>query len=194
MRFTPTEKKDWLQSIKLNEDYQKFNDEQLSSIYETMVEEANRGMIAAAALGGKWEPGDPDYNLLKARNISNVPAERLVQVFKELYSKYEKNVRNMFNDSRTELSITPQQIAEALHRYRLDEYATQIYILFGGLYAGCAKNISTVIQDVKRWGAAYRMADELNVDVSEIEPQKALEYYKTNAIMNKLNFLDNGND
>ncbi|WP_234059296.1 hypothetical protein [Bacteroides fragilis] len=178
MKFTPTEKNDWLQSIKLNEDYQKFNDEQLSSIYEAMVEEANRGMIAAAALGGKWEPGEPDYNLLKAKNISNAPAERLVQVFKELYSEYEKNLRNMFNDSRTELSISPQQVAEALHRYGLDEYASQVYILFGGMYAGCAYNIKNVIQDVKGWVAAYRMADELNVNVSEIEPLKALEYYK----------------
>lgn len=48
MKFTPTKKENWLESIKLNEDYQKFNDEQLSSIYEAMVEEANRGMIAAA--------------------------------------------------------------------------------------------------------------------------------------------------
>lgn len=179
MKFTPTKKENWLESIKLNEDYQKFNDEQLSSIYEAMVEEANRGMIAAAALGGKWEPGEPDYNLLKAKNISNAPAERLVQVFKELYSEYEKNLRNMFNDSRTELSISPQQVAETLHRYGLDEYASQVYILFGGMYAGCAYNIKNVIQDVKGWVAAYRMADELNVNVSEIEPLKALEYYKS---------------
>ena len=178
MKFTPTKKEDWLQS-KLNEDYQQFDDSQLSAIYETMVEEANRGMIAAAALGGKWEPGEPDYNLLKAKNISSAPAERLVRVFKELYSEYEKNLRNMFNDSRTELSISPQQVAEALHRYGLDEYASQVYILFGGMYAGCAKSISTVIQDVKGWVAAYRMADEMGVNVSEIEPQKALEYFKT---------------
>ena len=84
----------------------------------------------------------------------------------------------MFNDSSTTLSITPQQVAEALHRYRMDEYATQIYILFGGMYAGCAYNIKDVIQYVKGWVAAYRMADELGIDVSEIEPQKALEYYK----------------
>lgn len=178
MKFTPTKKEDWLQSIKLNEDYQQFDDSQLSAIYEQMVEEANRGMIAAAALGGKWEPGEPDYSLLKTKNISNVPAERLVRVFKELYAEYEKNVRNMFDDSKTELSITPKQIVEALHCYGLDEYATQIYILFGGMYAGCAKNISTVIQDVKGLVAAYRMADELGVDVADIEPGKALEYYQ----------------
>lgn len=71
MKFTPTKKEDWLQSIKSNEDYLKFNDEQLSSIYEIMVEEANRGMISAAALGGKWEPGEPDYKLLKTNKTRN---------------------------------------------------------------------------------------------------------------------------
>lgn len=178
MKFTPTEKNDWLQSIKLNEDYQKFNDEQLSSIYETMVEDANRGMIAAAALGGKWEPCEPDYNLLKTKNISNAPAERLVQVFKELYSEYEKNLRNMFNDSSTTLSITPKQVVEVLHRQGLEEYASQIYILFGGLYAGCAGNVGGVIQEVNAWVSAYRMADELGINISDIDPKKALEYYE----------------
>lgn len=177
MRFTPTVKEDWVQSIKLNEDYQKFNDDQLSGIYDTMTEEANRGMIAAAALGGKWEPGEPDYSLLKTRNISDAPIERLMQVFKKLYSEYERNLRNMFNDSSTTLSITPQQVAEALHRQGLEEYATQIYILFGGMYAGCADNIGNVIREVNTWVAAYRMADELGIDISEIDPEKALEYY-----------------
>lgn len=62
MRFTPTKKEDWLQSIKLNEEYQRFNDIQLSAIYERMVAESAIGMVAAAALGGKWESGEPDYN------------------------------------------------------------------------------------------------------------------------------------
>lgn len=66
MRFTPTKKEDWLQSIKLNEEYQHLNDGQLSTIYEKMVEEAAFGMVAAAALGGKWEPGEPDYSQLEA--------------------------------------------------------------------------------------------------------------------------------
>lgn len=179
MRFTPTKKEDWLLSIKLNEEYKLFDDSQLSAIYEQMVEEAIKGTVAAAALGGKWEQGEPDYSLLKQRNISNAPEDKLAQVFKELYAEYEKNLRNMFNDSRTELSITPKQVVETLHRYGLEEYATQVYILFGGMYAGCAKNISTVIQDVKGLVAAYRMADELDFDVAEIEPDKALEYYQS---------------
>lgn len=174
MKFTPTEKNDWLQSIKLNEDYQMFSNEQLSSIYKTMVEEANRGMIAAAALGGKWEPGEPDYNLLKAKNISNAPAERLVQVFKKLYSEYEKNLRNMFNESNIELSITPKQVVEVLHRQGLEEYATQVYILFGGLYAGCAGNVGNVIQEVNSWVSAFRMTDELGIDISDIDPKKSI--------------------
>ena len=65
MRFTPTKKEDWLQSIKLNEEYKRFTDSQLSAIYDKMAGEAAKGMVAAAALGGKWEPGEPDYSLLK---------------------------------------------------------------------------------------------------------------------------------
>lgn len=182
MKFTPTKREDWLQSIKSNEDYQRFNDSQLSSIYETMVEEANKGMIAAAALGGKWEPGDPDYSLLKPirkSHISDAPTEELIQVFKELYGEYEKNIRAMFTDSSTELSITPQQVVEALYHRGLGEYATQVYILFGGMYIGCSHDVKNVIQTVKGLVTSYRMADELGVDVSAIEPQKALEYYNT---------------
>lgn len=181
MRFTPTRKENWIESIKLNQDYQRFSNEKLSAIYETMVEEANKGMIAAAALGGKWEPGEPDYSLLpvKTKNTGNVPVERFAKVFMELYAEYEKNLLNMFNDSSTELSITPKQVVGMLHRYELDEYATQVYILFGGMYAGCAFNINNVIEDVKGWVAAYRMADELSIDIKEIDPQKAIEYYQT---------------
>lgn len=178
MRFTPTKKEDWLQSIKLNEEYQHFTDSQLSAIYDKMVEEAAFGMVAAAALGGKWEPGEPDYSQLEARkNTLNTPAEGLMQVFKELYGEYEKNIRTMFTDSSTVLSITPQQVVEVLHRHGLEKYATQVYILFGGMYIGCAHDVKNVIQTVKGLVASYRMADELGVDVSEIEPQKALEYY-----------------
>ena len=182
MKFKPTEKEDWIESIKLNQDYQSFSNEELSAIYATMVEEANKGMIAAAALGGKWEQGEPDYSLLKTfkqKKISNDPTNNIAQVLKGLYAEYKKNLLNMFNDSKADLSITPQQVVEALYHHGLENYATQIYILFGGMYAGCAYNINTVIQEVKGLVAAYHMAEDLNVEVSEIEPQKALEYYQT---------------
>ncbi|MEG1565068.1 MAG: hypothetical protein RR365_15325 [Bacteroides sp.] len=63
MKFTPKKKEDWLQSIKGNEELKQLNDSKLSAIYETMVEEAAKGMIAAAALGGKWEAGEPDCQI-----------------------------------------------------------------------------------------------------------------------------------
>lgn len=189
MRFTPVKKEDWLRSIKLNKEYQHFSDSQLSVFYEQMVEEATKGMVAASALGGKWTQGVPDYSLLetvkkedlpkKMDNLLNATTEELIQVFGEVYGEYEKNIRAMFVDSSTNLSITPQQIVEALHKRGLSKCATQIYILFGGIYIGCAHDVKSVIQTVKGLVAAYRMADELGVDVSEIEPQKALEYYNT---------------
>lgn len=111
------------------------------------------------------------------RNLLKLPNETIGLIFRELYTEYEKNLRNMFNDPKIELSITPQQVVEALHRQRLEEYATQIYILFGGIYAGCAGNVGNVIHEVNAWVAAYRMADEFDVDISEVDPEKALEYY-----------------
>lgn len=111
------------------------------------------------------------------RNLLELPNETIGLIFRELFTEYEGNIRNMFNDSSTTLSITPQRVVEALHRQGLEEYATQVYILFGGMYAGCADNIGNVIREVNAWVAAYRMADELGIDISEIDPEKALEYY-----------------
>lgn len=109
-------------------------------------------------------------------NILDLPNETLGLIFRELYTPYEKDVRTMF-DNNKELSITPRQVVEVLHRHGLEEYASQIYIFFGGIYAGCAYNIGGVMQEIKGLVAAYKMADELGVDVSEMDPNKALEYY-----------------
>lgn len=181
MNFIAKSKSEWIEFAKQHANFQEFSNDQLSEIYDGMLLEAHRGIIAANALGGKWDANsEPDYDKPltdKVDNISNAPAYQLIQVFKELYADYEKNMRNMFNDSSTDLSITPKQIAEVLYRHGLEDYAPQVYIFFGAMYAGCAYNISTVLQDVKGWVAAFRMADELNVPVSEINPQKALEYY-----------------
>lgn len=110
-------------------------------------------------------------------NILSLPDDIIGKVIKELYAEYEKSLRNMFTDSTPQLSITPRQVVEVLHRHGLVEYATQVYILFGGLYLGCAGNVCNVIQEVNAWSSAYRMADELGIDVSEIDPIKSLEYY-----------------
>lgn len=111
-------------------------------------------------------------------NILSLPDDIVGKVIKELYAEYEKNLRNMFSNAKSELSITPRQVVEVLHRHDLEEYATQVYILFGGLYAGCAGNVGGVIQEVNAWVSAYRMADELGINISDIDPKKALEYYE----------------
>ncbi len=184
MRFTPVKKEDWLRSIKLNKEYQHFSDSQLSVFYDKMVEEAINGMVAANALGGKWEQGIPDYSVLKTLNkkvdnILNATTEELVEVFREVYGEYDKNLRDMLQDVSLDLCITPKQIVGALHKRGLSKYASQIYMLFGGMYMGCSNDVKNCIPTANGWVSAYRMADELDTDVSEIDPQKALEYYNT---------------
>lgn len=110
-------------------------------------------------------------------NILSLPDNVVGKIIKELYAEYEMHLRNMFDDSLSKLSIIPKQVVDIMHRYGLEEYATQVYILFGGMYAGCAGNVGNVIHEVNAWVAAYRMADEFDVDISEVDPEKALEYY-----------------
>lgn len=112
-------------------------------------------------------------------NILSLPDDMIGRVFRELYATYEKNIRNMFEDSSLELSITPQQVVEVFHRCELGEYAVQFYMAFYGVFLGVQGKLSKeVFSEVKGLAAAYRMADELNIDPMEINPQKALEYYQ----------------
>lgn len=110
-------------------------------------------------------------------NMLSLSDEVIGKIIRELYTEYEINLRNMFNDSTTELLISPRLVVDVLHRHGLEEYASQIYILFGGLYAGCAGQVGNVLHEVNTWVAAYRMANELDVNVSEVDLEKALEYY-----------------
>ena len=112
-------------------------------------------------------------------SILSLPNETIGSVLRELYAPYEKNLRNMFNDSNTEFPITPKQVVEAFRSHGLEEYAIQFYVAFYGFFLGIRnKKASETYQEVKSLIAAYRMADELGVNVSEIDPEKALEYYK----------------
>lgn len=113
------------------------------------------------------------------KNILSLPDETIGSILKELYAEYEKNLRSMFNNSKAELSITPRQVVEAFRARGLEEYTIQFYIAFYGFYLGVKeRNAKETYREVEELIAAYRMADELGVDISEIEPQKALEYYQ----------------
>jgi len=110
-------------------------------------------------------------------NILSLPDELIGKIFKEIYTPYEKNLRTIFEHQR-EVKITPQQVVEVFHRHGLSDYAIQIYIAFYGLYLGIQRRSSKeVYQEVHSLIAAYRISDELGVDVSDINPEKALEYY-----------------
>lgn len=184
MNFTPVPKDEWIKEIRRHRAFDKYSDKHLSWAYDKMLREIKENEKAIKELGGVPDVDLPDFDFINDKskvmknNILNLPDDIVGKIIKELYAEYEMNLRNMFDDSIPRLSITPKQIVEVLHRQGLEKYATQVYILFGGMYAGCAGNVGNVIQEVNAWVSAYRMADELHIDVSEVDPIKALAYYE----------------
>ena len=110
-------------------------------------------------------------------NILNLPSDVLGDIFKEIYSEYEKSIRKMFSAPPCEIEITAQQVAKAFDKRGLIEYAPQLYIFVAGVFIGI-KDRCNPYQEINEWVAAYRMAKEMNVDVSVINPKKAFEYYQ----------------
>lgn len=62
MKFIPTKKEKWIRFMKEN-GYQ-FTDERLSEIYVQMCRDVAMGLMAAEALGGRWENGSHDVQVL----------------------------------------------------------------------------------------------------------------------------------
>lgn len=110
-------------------------------------------------------------------NILSLPSDVLGDIFKEIYSEYEKSIRNMFTAPACEIEITARQVAEAFDKRGMIEYAPQLYIFATGVFIGI-KDRHNAYQEINEWVAAYRMAKEMNVDVSVINPKKAFEYYQ----------------
>lgn len=69
-------------------------------------------------------------------NILNLPSDVLGDIFKEIYSEYEKSIRKMFSAPPCEIEITAQQVAKAFDKRGLIEYAPQFYILPLGCLSG----------------------------------------------------------
>ena len=112
-------------------------------------------------------------------NILSLSDETIGKIFRELYTPYEKDLRAMFEHQR-EIDITPQQVVEVLHRHGLSDHAVQVYTAFYGFYLGIKeKSSKEVYHEVHTLIAAYRMADELGVDVSIINPEEAFKYYQS---------------
>lgn len=109
-------------------------------------------------------------------NILSLPNDLLGDIFREIYSEYEKSIRSMFTAPVCDLEITAQQVAKAFDKRGLIEYAPQFYIFATGVFIGI-KNRKNPYQEINEWVAAYRMAKEMNVNVSDIDPRKAFEYY-----------------
>ena len=69
-------------------------------------------------------------------NILNLPSDVLGNIFKEIYSEYEKSIRKMFSAPPCEIEITAQQVAKAFDKRGLIEYAPQLYIFVAGVFIG----------------------------------------------------------
>lgn len=113
-------------------------------------------------------------------NILSLPDDLIGKIFKELYAPFENDTRTMFEHHR-EILISPIDVVKVFRRYELDDYAVQFYMFFGGLYIGCAQNVGDIIPHVKELVAAFRLSDELNIDVSDINPKEALDYFKNKS-------------
>ena len=112
-------------------------------------------------------------------NILSLSDEILGQIFREIYTPYEKDIRSMFEHQRS-IKITIEQVVEVFHRHGLTDYSVQLYMFFYGLYLGVKeKSSKEVYHEVHALIAAYRMADELGVDLSNINPEEALKYYQS---------------
>ena len=72
-------------------------------------------------------------------NILSLPNDVLGDIFREIYSEYEKSIRSMFTAPVCDLEITAQQVAKAFDKRGLIEYAPQFYIFATGVFIGIKK-------------------------------------------------------
>lgn len=61
MKFVPKTKADWIRSAREKKEFEQFNDEQLAIAYDAYASNVQKGVEAAAILGGDWhnEVGEP---------------------------------------------------------------------------------------------------------------------------------------
>lgn len=59
-------------------------------------------------------------------NILNLPSDVLGDIFKEIYSEYEKSIRKMFSAPPCEIEITAQQVAKAFDKRGADRIRSAI--------------------------------------------------------------------
>ena len=77
-------------------------------------------------------------------NILSLPNDVLGDIFREIYSEYEKSIRSMFTAPVCDLEITAQQVAKAFDKRELIEYAPQFYIFATGVFYSPTKETDNI--------------------------------------------------
>ena len=67
-------------------------------------------------------------------NILSLPNDVLGDIFREIYSEYEKSIRSMFTAPVCDLEITAQQVAKAFDKRGLIEYAPILHLRNRSVY------------------------------------------------------------
>lgn len=108
------------------------------------------------------------------KNILNLSDEVIGRIFRELYSKHELFVRNVFEQTE-DMPLTPKFVVGKMRELGLDECTSQLYLFATGLYLPI-KERSNPFKEIQEWQAAYSVAEDFGISVDEVNPKEALEY------------------
>lgn len=110
----------------------------------------------------------------KRTSILSLSDEQIGKMVRALFTIQADFVTSTFGLS-SDLPLTPKKVVEVLRSLGMDQYASQLYILVGGLYLG-AHPTHEVFDRVKEWRAAFELAERLDVPVDTILPAAARKY------------------
>lgn len=107
-------------------------------------------------------------------NILNLSDEAIGHIFRELYSKHEKFIRTVFEQT-DDMPLTPKFVVGKMRELGLDEYTSQLYLFAIGLYLPI-KERANPFKEVQEWQAAYDVAAEFGISIDDVNPKEAMEY------------------
>lgn len=111
----------------------------------------------------------------RKQSILQLTDEQIGKAFRALYIEYEDFVMATFGQSY-DLPLTPKEVVKRLREMKMDQYASQFYILAAGMMMPVMGTGGKFFKDIEAWRAAYQLAEELDISVDTINPAEALKY------------------
>ena len=111
----------------------------------------------------------------RKQSILQLTDEQIGKAFRALYVEHEDFVMATFGVS-CDFPLTPKEVVKRLREMKMDQYASQFYILAAGMMMPVIGTRGNFFKDIDAWRAAYWLADELDVPVDAISPTEALKY------------------